>query len=92
VYVGDVAEANILAAERGAPGEVYLIASGVETSINDVVAAIGRVSGTPVSVTYGAPRPGDIYRSVGDGSKAMRELGWVPRVSLDQGIKRILEA
>lgn len=92
IYVDDVVSANLLAAERGVPGEVYVIASGVEVSVNDVVASIGRASGQPVSVVYGAPRIGDIYRSVGSGNKALRELGWWPRTSLDEGIKRILGA
>lgn len=92
VYVDDVVSANLLAAERGVPGEVYVIASGVEVSVNDVVASIGRASGRPLAVTYGAPRIGDIYRSVGSGNKALRELGWWPRTSLDEGIKRILGA
>lgn len=90
VYVDDIVSANLLAAERGIPGEVYLVASGVEVSVNDAVSSIARASGRPLHVVYGPSRPGDIYRSVGNSNKALRELGWWPRTSLDEGITRIL--
>ncbi|MEN9390415.1 MAG: hypothetical protein RLZZ283_515 [Candidatus Parcubacteria bacterium] len=90
VYVTDVVDACIRAAEQGKPGETYLVASGVETSINDIVQAIN-AAGKSLTHTYGPARAGDINRSVGDASYAKRELGWEARTSITEGIRRILE-
>ena len=68
------------------------IGSSVPTSINDVVATIGRSMGkelTPLRVTA---ESGGVSRLCADLSRARERLGYWPKVSLDEGIRRTLEA
>jgi UDP-glucose 4-epimerase len=84
VYVGDVVEANLLAAERGGTG-AFNIGRGEETSVLELAAALG------LEVEHEPERPGEVRRSCLDPSLARRELGWEPRVDLEAGIERTLE-
>jgi UDP-glucose 4-epimerase len=84
VHVGDVAAAMLAAVGRD--GGVYNVASGTATSILDLHAACRRVSGSEREPGFGAPRPGDVFRSVLDASLAERELGWRARHDLDSGL------
>ena len=91
VHVRDVAEANVLAMERGAGG-VYNIGTGVETSIIGLCRLIARLSGGKCDPVYTEPRRGDIRRSVADASRARRVLGWSPRVKLEEGLLGLIRS
>jgi UDP-glucose 4-epimerase len=91
LYVGDIAEANLLALERPEVTGVFNIGTGVETSVLELLArlqAAARVSG---EARHGPPRPGEQRRSVLDPTLAKRLLGWSPRVSLDDGLRLTVE-
>jgi UDP-glucose 4-epimerase len=90
LYVEDVAGAVDRALTARRPG-VYHLGTGVETSVNELVRAIGRVSGTKPEVRREPPRAGDAARSFVDLSAARRDLRWEPRVGLDEGLTRTLE-
>ncbi|MCZ6788805.1 MAG: SDR family oxidoreductase [Chloroflexi bacterium] len=87
VYVEDVARANLLALERGG-GQALNIGCGVGTSVNDLVARLRQATGYEKEPTYTEPRAGDVYRIALDASRAGRELGWEPKVSLEEGLRR----
>ncbi|MEI7894244.1 MAG: SDR family oxidoreductase [Myxococcales bacterium] len=92
VYVANVAEANWLAATKaGIGGRAYNIGCGVRTTLNDLLAMLGRVLGHPVDATYAATRTGDIRDSVADIGRAREELGYEPRVKVEEGLERLLE-
>ena len=92
VYVQDVIEANILAAQHGkGDGGVYNIASGSRTSIRELFETMARVIGTAAEATTGPFRVGDIKDSYADISKAQKKLGFQPKVSLEEGIRRTVE-
>lgn len=92
VYVEDVVEAQLLAAERNeAEGEVINVGTGVETSINNLVETIEMVSGRKAVTQYAPPRKGDILRSFGDISKAQRILGYKPKFTLKNGIQKLMK-
>ncbi len=84
VYVGDVIDALIAAVGRA--GGPYNVGTGDETSVAELHAACARVSGIAAAPTLAPARLGDVHRSVLDSSLAARELGWRPRVSLDEGL------
>jgi UDP-glucose 4-epimerase len=86
VYVRDVARANVLALDRGG-GEAYCIATGEGTSVNALYRHLTEITGNQVDVVRAPKRPGDLYLSVFDCSKAARELGWKPEVSLREGMQ-----
>jgi UDP-glucose 4-epimerase len=90
VYVGDVARANIMSLTAG-DGEVYCIARGEGTSVNNLYRGLVKEIGHEVEIRHAPKRPGDIYLTYFDCSKAGRELGWKAEVGLDEGLKRTVE-
>ena len=86
VFVGDVAEAVVRAVERPSVAGVFNISTGVETSVNRIVAELRRAMGTPFVVEYAAPRAGEQRRSVLDPALAARQLGWKATTSLADGL------
>jgi UDP-glucose 4-epimerase len=89
LYVTDAVE-GILAAETHTDDEpaVFNIGSGEGTSLNDLVAAIGEVTGREIPVHRLLPRPFDVPANVLDITRARTELGWSPRTSLREGLAR----
>ncbi len=83
-YVGDAVEATVAALE--APGGVYNVGGGSRTTVNGLISSVGQVTGSPVEATYGSAAPGDVYSTWADSTRAARELGYKPRVSLEEGI------
>lgn len=73
-YVGDVVDANILAAEKGLG--VYNVGMGKNYSINEVARAVG---GVPI--VYGDARRGDPMISLAD-NRRLLDLGWKPKMDL----------
>jgi len=87
VYVGDVVEANMIAARSpAAPGNVYNIASGRAVSILDMVGTLAALLGTDATVRHLPERAGDIRDSLADVSKAKRDLGFIAATSLEAGL------
>lgn len=92
VEVENVVEANLLAATRPqANGRSYNVGCGRETTLLDVLAAIGRAVDRTLTPTHAAPRAGDIRASVADISRAREELGYEPRVGVDEGLARLVD-
>jgi len=59
IYVEDIVRGLLLCAAEGAPGEVYNLASGVETSILDLSLLINRLAGNSVPIQFGPERGWD---------------------------------
>lgn len=87
IYVDDLCQAVLAALESEIGGEVFQIATGVETSINELAALIQDVVGRDVGIVHGPPRQGDIRKNFSAVSKAERMLGWRPRTSLVDGLR-----
>jgi UDP-glucose 4-epimerase len=91
-YIDDVVRANLLAAEApGVSGRVYNLACGRRTSLLELVARINALLGTDIRPVHEAPRPGDVRHSQADISAAQTDLGYSPRVGIDEGLRRCLE-
>jgi UDP-glucose 4-epimerase len=86
VYAGDVARANLLALSAG-DGETYCIACGKGTSVNVLYQSLVKEIGHEVEIRRAPKRPGDIYLTYFDCSKAHRELGWKAEVGLEEGLR-----
>ncbi len=91
IHVYDVANANKIALESHEVG-VFNIGTGKETKIIDLANLIIRLMGSRSRVLFVEPRPGDIYRSVADITKARRILHWEPKISLEEGLKSLIES
>jgi UDP-glucose 4-epimerase len=86
VYVGDVAQANVQALERGSG--VYVIGTGARSSVNDIYNALMGETGFEAPVTRAPKRAGDVRDAQFDPSLAKAELEWKPQVSLRDGIAK----
>jgi nucleoside-diphosphate-sugar epimerase len=84
-YVSDVVDATIAAMERGRG--TYNVGGAVEASLNDAIAIFERVSGRTLDVTRTVAVPGDQRRTNADTTRIRSELGWEPRVSLEEGLR-----
>lgn len=89
VEVRDVARANWLVLERGAPG-VFNIGSGAATTINQLAELIQASSGRSTAVVHEPPRPGEVRHSVADLTASRNHLGFAPRVGLRDGLSDYL--
>ncbi len=87
VQVDDVVSALVLGLKHTG---TYNIASGKETSLNDLIGTISKELGKKPKIKYNILKEGDAVRSIADISKAKKELGWQPKVSLEEGIKRVI--
>ena len=92
VYVEDVARGLHACAERGASGDVYNLASGVETPIRRLAELIVELSGSSSELEIAPQRPWDhsILR-FGSPEKARQELGFEATVPLDEGLQRTID-
>jgi len=92
VYVGDVAQANLSALMRTEPDYcVCNISSGVETSVNQLVAAARHATGQEPRVAQGPANAGEVRRSFLSNKKALSDLGWAPKVMLVEGMAKVVE-
>lgn len=85
-YVGDAVEGTLLAARNGAPGEVYNLGGGCPATLLDTIRAMERATGRTARVAYTAAQRGDVTDTLADTTKARRDLGYRPAVSLEDGI------
>ncbi|MBD5654361.1 MAG: GDP-mannose 4,6-dehydratase [Candidatus Eremiobacteraeota bacterium] len=90
VYVGDIAEANVRALERGG-GSCYVIGTGQKTSVNEIYRALAEVTGFAAPIETLPKRPGDVRDAQFDSSLAKRELDWHAKTTLVDGMRKTVE-
>jgi UDP-glucose 4-epimerase len=91
VYIEDVARANILAAEANVSDEVFNVASGTESSLNDLAYALLKVMGSDLKPEYGPERKvNPVSRRLADTCKAKQMLSFQAEVSLEDGLQRLI--
>jgi len=85
LYVSDVAQAFVLAAETVLTGEIWNLGAGAPQSINKLVELLGG------EVVYLPKRPGEPEVTFADISKISRELLFKPRISFKDGVGKVLK-
>ena len=90
VYASDVARATLASLVR--PGGVFNVGTGRATSVVDLYELCRKVAGSDAEARFEAERPGDLRHSVLDVSRAERELGWQPDVSLEDSLRLTWES
>jgi UDP-glucuronate 4-epimerase len=85
-YVGDAADAVVLALEHGRPGRVYNVSGRRSVALADAFALLADRLGTTPPLSFAAADRREHRRLAADGSRASRELGFAPRTSLEQGL------
>jgi UDP-glucose 4-epimerase len=91
VYVGDVVDANLAAAESDASG-AFNIGTAREVSVLDVVEALGQIAGRGFEPEFAPERPGEVHHIALDYTRARDELGFEPKVDLREGLERTLRS
>jgi UDP-glucose 4-epimerase len=91
VFVGDVVDANLRAADSDKTGS-YNVGRGVQTSVLDIVEALAEHSSNGFEADHAPARTGEVQHIALDPSHTKRELGWEAQVDLAQGLARTLES
>lgn len=91
VFVSDVVQANLLAAvapyQPLAERPVFNVGRGEETSLNRLIEILNRIRSSPLQVSYGPARAGDIRHSKADISRTTSRLGYQPKTGVATGIE-----
>jgi GDP-4-dehydro-6-deoxy-D-mannose reductase len=90
--VVDVVRAYRLLVERGEPGEVYNVCSGVGRSIGEVAEQLLRLARHPIELVPDPDlmRPVEVPRLVGDNRRLRETTGWAPEIHLESTLQAIL--
>jgi len=91
IYIDDVSDALIKISETEKLHAIYNVGTGRGHDLLQVIAELEKVMDTPARINYLPKRPVDVPTNVLDISKAKREIGWVPRVSLRSGLETMYE-
>ncbi len=90
VYIDDVVEAHVRAAASDFVG-VLCIGSAVETNVPTIYDKLSALTGNKTPPRREPLRPGEIHRICISGGRAKEVLGWEPRVSFDEGLRRLVD-
>jgi UDP-glucose 4-epimerase len=86
VHVGDAVSALVLAAENPGTGGVFNIGTGRSVSIRELARTVVAVTGSQSPIVHAAARAGEVRHSRADLTRARRDLGFEPAISLEQGL------
>jgi UDP-glucose 4-epimerase len=91
VYIEDIARANILAAKSSVTDEVFNVASGIETSLNELAGSLLRVMGSNLKPEYGPTRKVNaVPRRLAETQNAKNRIGFEAKIGLDEGLRRLV--
>ena len=90
-YIDDAIEGTVLTMEKGKSGEIYHIGTMDEITIEELVRTTGDLMGYSGEYEQAPTYPGSVARRCPDISKARKELGYEPKVSWQEGLKRTIE-
>jgi UDP-glucose 4-epimerase len=91
IHVRDVARANLLAAKADVTDEVFNVASGVETSLNELAGTLLREMKSGAAIEYGPERKvHPVPRRLADTGKAKRLLGFEAAIGLPEGLRELV--
>lgn len=92
-YVDNVVAGNLACMEAPpeAAGEVYNLACGTRTSINELYRLLAEALGVRLPPRYEPPRDGEVRDSQADATRAMEKLGWNPVVPFEEGLRRTIQ-
>jgi len=91
-YVGNIVEANIRACGKlNLKGEVFNIATGKDCAILELVRLLNKILGTSLEPRFLSARPGDVFKTHADLSRARRILGFLPRIKFSEGLRLTAE-
>lgn len=90
-YVGDIVDANLLAMEYDGSESVFNIGGGTRTTLKAAIDIVANELRDPMDIRYVDPVKGDVFHTYADIDLARKELGYSPRVDLEEGVEREVE-
>ncbi|MFW6124448.1 MAG: NAD-dependent epimerase/dehydratase family protein [Acidobacteriota bacterium] len=87
-YIDDIAKANISAAEKGKPGEIYNLGGGIQHKLSDIFPLLQKICGKKVKIKKVNRQKGDVQHTYADISKAKKDLQYNPQIKLQEGLER----
>jgi UDP-glucose 4-epimerase len=90
-FVSDAVAANLAAAAYRGGVEVFNIGGGSRVSLNTVIDLMGRVTQRMPDARFSDTQKGDVMHTMADISLAARELGYAPKIGIEEGIAREAE-
>lgn len=92
IYVENVVQGNLLAAEAAdAPGKIFNMGQGRQTSLLQLLNLLSELLGKPVKPSFEPARSGDVRESMADISQARSILGFEPKTSLEDGLRQTID-
>ncbi len=85
LHVGDAATANLAALDHGAGG-TYHVSTGVAVSVDELYRKLAILTDYKLEPQHGPRRKGDVFRIALENARALRDLQWQPRISLEEGL------
>jgi UDP-glucose 4-epimerase len=79
------------ASAEACSGKAYNIAGDRSFTLLELLEELGAILGVEVDPEYTAPRAGDIRNSSADLTAAAHDLGWAPKVSMPEGLRRTVD-
>lgn len=91
-YIDNVVQANILAVTTPhITHDIFNVAAGKDNTVLHIVYSLNKILGKNIKPQFLPPRPGDVFRTLADISKIIRQLGFKPLVGFEEGLKRMVE-
>ena len=87
-FVDDIVEATLLAAKGNIVGEVFNVGGGSRISVNELIGIMENIIGRKAKVKYVEKQKGDVRDTLADITKTTRLLKWIPKIKIDEGLRR----
>ncbi len=91
IFIDNVIQANVLAAEGDATGVAVNVGRGDRITITELVDRINDVLGTDIEPIYNDPRPGDVRHSMAGLDHVREQLGYDPKIEFHEGLERTVK-
>ncbi|UCF68716.1 MAG: GDP-mannose 4,6-dehydratase, partial [Acidobacteriota bacterium] len=89
-YIDDCIEGVLAALDKAHGCRVFNLGESRTTSLVQLVELIAAALGKKPEIAWWPPQPGDVPRTYADISRSSRELGYRPRVTIEEGVKRFV--
>ncbi len=87
-YIDDIVKANISAAEKGLPGEIYNLGGGNQKKLSDIFPILSKICGKKIKTKKIDRQKGDVNHTYASISKAKTDLSYNPQVKLEEGLEQ----
>jgi UDP-glucose 4-epimerase len=91
VYAGDCGEANVCAMRADTVDRAYNVGTGVRTSIRELAEILLRITGSDVGIRYLPEGLTFVRNRIGSPTRARDEIGFEARVSLEDGLRALID-